>query len=141
MTNPSQKYTIIEAHGRLALPDLNIILGKLPVSFQFSDEETDTRDTYETHQKGVMEVYHSALVISLFPENGKRLSCATFTDWDFPIRPDNIMDDTIGLRCCYHPKLASFGLEHLSDEFFDHVEIDIHKFPKQSRDRRYVKFN
>jgi hypothetical protein len=138
----SEKYHIITCEGRLHLPDLNIVLAKLPMEFFFAQDITDPQALFNyqsTHHKGQMEVYHVASVIALFPEDGERLACATVTDFDFPLRTDNIMDDGLGLRCCFHPKLESFDLGHLANDFLDEIEIDVHKFPYKSRDRRYEK--
>src|SRR3989339_1128328 len=109
--NQPPKYRIVEyENGMLKRDELETVLQGFPMEYRFAKEETDPREVYNAFDKGTMEVYHHAGVISLFPENGYRVACATVTDWDFPIRADNMMDDTLGLRCCFHPRLSLFGI-------------------------------
>lgn len=137
--NP-QKYEIKQCSGGiLDESQLEGLLEKLPFNFNFAKEETYPWDVSGSYEQAFLEVYHSASVISLYPPNGMRLSCATVTDWDFPLRPDNMMDDCLGLRCCFHPRLSSFGLDVRGQVVGDEIEIDIHKFPIESKDRGYFK--
>ncbi|VVB78552.1 Uncharacterised protein [uncultured archaeon] len=132
----SNKFNIIECKGILNRSQLEMLLAKLPISFKIVDESINPAEGFRYETVGEMQAYHSARVISLFPLQFKRLSNAVVTDRDFPFRPDNIMDDNIGLRCCYHPKLTSFDIPAVDN--WDEIEIDIHKFPHESRDRKYV---
>lgn len=125
------QFRIIKCDGWLSRDQLEILLKKLPIKFVTVDKNAPTQ--YFTYGKNgyVMDVYHFVGVISIYPLDGKRLHCASLTNMDFPIRPDNIMDDTIGLRCCFHPKLSSFGIQ--TNDFGTDIEIDIYKSCKADK--------
>lgn len=124
------QFSIKKCEGDLDQRDLEAILDRLPIVFFTVDINSPRRTAFQTHEKGEMEVYHSARVISIYPPNGKRISCATVIKPEFPLRSDNIMDDQLGLRCCYHPKLEDFGIEPRDSRFGSEIEIDIFKHPK-----------
>lgn len=146
------KYRIVEIKDGILLQDeIENILSQFPMTYNFALEGSDCRNVHSLFEKGTIEVYHDARVIALFPEPGKILSKAEVTNWDFPLRPDNMLDDLIGLRCCFHPKLSTFGVpayfrrvccqEKDKDELrelLDQIEIDVHKFPRDTKFRRYV---
>jgi hypothetical protein len=148
-----EKYELMQISGVLDKPQLESLLDQLPFEFSIVEDEKDPRDTLYTEERGPIEVYHFGPVVSIYPKDGKRLSNARVIDMDFPLRPDNMMDDTLGLRCCFHPRLTSFGINYVMNlgsrvpldsshelgKFLDEIEIDIHKFPIESRDRRYEK--
>jgi hypothetical protein len=96
------------------------------------DAKVPARDSVMEEKPAMIDIYHRARVISLYPQSGKRLSKATVRNRDFPLRSDQIMDDNVGLRCCYHPKLTTFGIRAIDD--WDEIEIDIHKYPKDNID-------
>lgn len=131
------KFNIVECENRaiLSKEQLEKLLNKLPITFYTVDKSVHPNFSYQSHEKGEIEVRHSAAVVTFHPPKGTYLSNAILTNMDFPIRPDNIMDDQLGLRCCYHPKLSSFGLENsekrgILDEY---IELDIHKFPLREK--------
>ena len=126
--------TSFQEGGTINSDELEMILRNMPISFRCLDEKSLER--IGPHDKAVMNVeYYGAQVVSIYPQSGKRLSCATVTNKDFLLNPDNIMDDNIRLRCCFHPKIESFGVEKLQgSKFRGEVEIDIYKF---SKDRKY----
>ncbi|GEM_PF-3474749 len=115
--------------------ELERVLILLPITFTTCDEDYEVKILAEPKGRDkVMRVEHSNSVVSIYPPVGKRLYCATVTNRDFPLRPDNIMDDQIGLRCCYHPRLASFG-GNLGKKYryrFDEIEIDIFKYSREA---------
>ncbi len=135
------KYHVVENKGLLSPEELDKVLKRFPFEYHFAKEESDPRNVGDNFEIGTMEVYHKAAVISLFPQPGMRVSTAYCTDWDFLLRPDNMLDDTLGLRCCFHPSLSSFSIAARPERgvLGEQIEIDIHKFPKKSRDRRYVR--
>jgi hypothetical protein len=141
LSNISQKYRIVEHEGGiLILSQLELVLDLFPMAYKFVKEDTCPRQNEFFLEDNVMEVYHSTSVISLFPEKGYRLAFAAVTDPCYSIRPDLIMDDSLGLRCCFHPKLSSFGVSVPGIDMgscSDQIEFDIHKFPKESKYRRY----
>lgn len=124
--------TECDASAVLTRQNLEKLLKKLPIAFYTAQKGVNPNVSYAYHKRGEMEVVHSAAVISIYPKKGEYLSNATLLDRDFPIRPDNIMDDQLGLRSCFHPKLSSFGLESSTARGItdDEVEIDVHKFPR-----------
>ncbi len=118
--------------GILCPNELERILEILPITFSTVERNSSNHYPLEKEFEHAIEVYHSAAVVELSPPEGRRLYCATVTNWNFPLRPDNIMDDNLGLRCCFHPLLVSFGLSQ-KDDFHDHVEIDIYKYSRRER--------
>lgn len=128
-------FVIKECDGTLSRDQLNTLLARLPISFEVvgADYSPLAMCPSGENKSNEMEVYHRAGVVSLKPAEGKRLWNAAVTDSDFPFRPDNIMDDNIGLRCCYHPKLASFGLPAKDKHGYDSIEVDIYKYPSNNR--------
>ena len=130
MPDITEKFNILECQGILNSEQLETVLKKFPVDFYLVDEYVDPGISFQECKKEPVDVYHSTGVISIYPPKGKRLSNAILTKWNFPINPDNIMDDQLGLRCCYHPRLSAFGVELV--EHGDEIEIDIHKFSKEN---------
>jgi calcineurin-like phosphoesterase len=125
-------FAIKECSGILDEDQLKTLLRKLPIEFQTVNADFPDRHVpLNKEEYREIEVYHYAQVVSLNPAQGRRLWNAYVTNSDFPLRPDNIMDDNIGLRCCYHPKLASFGLPIIKD--INEIEIDIFKYPNSNR--------
>jgi len=131
------KFKIIESgrNATLSKNQLLKLLGNLPIVFYTVDMSVPPLFSYQSHEKGEIEVRHSAAVVDFHPPKGKYLSNAVLTNMDFPIRPDNIMDENIKLRCCFHPKLESFGLENSRKRGIvdKDIELDIYKFPFQER--------
>ena len=117
----------IAENSRLDMNALERLLRQLPINLWTCDEKADYDLHPNTFATDRIEVTHSAYVVYLCPPKGKRLQGATVTNPDFPLRPDNIMDDQIGLRCCYHPFLESFGIPAYTREA---IEIDIFKYPR-----------
>ena len=100
-------FTIKECSGILNEEQLKTLLRKLPIEFEIVRMDFSQRGVPNSEEQfNEVEVYHRAGVVSLNPLEGRRLWNAYITSPDFPLRPDNIMDDNIGLRCCFHPKLA-----------------------------------
>ena len=126
-----RKFLIRECQGELNQGELEVVLARFPVQFSICRDSVPPARAYENQVEGTMEVYHSARVIDIFPPEGMRLSNAVVTDPEFPFRPDNIMDDQLGLRCCYHPQLLAFGIQR--SPAWSEIEIDIHKFSKEQR--------
>ncbi len=126
------KFKIIESDRNATLNKNQLVklLETLPIVFYTVDQSVHPNAT-QNEEKGEIEVRHSACVVDFHPPKGKYLSNATLTDMDFPIRPDNIMDENIKLRCCFHPKLSSFGLEGSRKRGIvdKNIELDIYKFP------------
>lgn len=131
MPTLTDKFNIVECHGVFTVEQVLKVLEQFPVEFFLVDENIDSRISFEKQKRGAMDVYHDARVIDLYPPEGKRLSNAVVTDKDFPFKPDNIMDDQLGLRCCYHPAPSTFDIRSKDD--IDSMEIDIHKFSKAKR--------
>ena len=137
----ANKFNIVEIRESSALSkeQLERILGLLPIDFQVVNQNAPRDFSNANPHHEPLEVYHSASVISIYPQKGKRLYCATLTDMDFPIRPDNIMDDQLGLRSCFHPRLESFGIKTAYGNFAStaaingEIEIDIYKYATGSR--------
>lgn len=127
-----QEYEIKLCEGILNQGNLRGLLSKLPINFFLVNENIPLDQSIDQNSQGVIEVYHIARVISLYPPEGKRLCGATLIDMDFPLRSDNIMDEVLSsVRCCYHPRLTSFGLPIIDN--WDEIEIDIHKNPRGHR--------
>lgn len=126
----ADRFNIIECEGHLTRKQLEKVLEQFPVDFYLVSKGTDSRISHEKHKLERMEVYHGASVIRLYPPKGKKLSNAHVTNPNFQFRPDNIMDDQLGLRCCYHPKLTNFGITSVDNNLGD-IEIDIYKFAKE----------
>jgi len=111
---------------------LEEVLRMLPIDFFTVEDNVREEISYSQAEQGVMDVYHDTLVVEIYPPTGRRLSNSSMIDMDFPIRPDNIMDDQCGLRCCFHPKFSSFGMAFPSGLKVHEFEIDIHKFPRDN---------
>ena len=127
------KFNIIKSEERAVLDKSQLVklLEKLPMVFYTVDQSVPPTNAIYKHETGEIEVRHSACVVEFHPPRGKYLSNAMLTDMDFPIRPDNIMDENIKLRCCFHPRLSSFGLENSTKRgtLDKEIELDIFKFP------------
>lgn len=128
MTDEKNKFKVIECKGILKGEQLDKILELLPFNFYTVEHDLDPERAFSSIKQRSIDVYHRARVISLYPPTGRRIYNAQVSDWEFPLRPDNIMDEQLGLRSCFHPRLTSFGLQPIED--WDEIEIDIHKFPK-----------
>src|SRR3989338_6588130 len=88
-----RKFLIRECQGELNQGELEVVLARFPVQFSICRDSVPPARAYENQVEGM------------------RLSNAVVTDPEFPFRPDNIMDDQLGLRCCYHPQLLAFGIQ------------------------------
>jgi hypothetical protein len=135
MQTITDRFKIVELteHAQLNRQELEQLLKILPISFETVDESIPPNNWVSSDDKNeVMEVYHDAGVVNLYPPNGSRLYNACLYNMDFPIRPDNIMNDTLGLRCCFHPKVSSFGINPRTCHG-DSIEIDIHKYSRENR--------
>ena len=137
MGNKKNKFKIIESdrNATLSKNQLLKLLGNLPIAFYTVDQSIHPNLATRNEEKGEIEVRHSAAVVDFHPPKGKYLSNAVLTNMDFPIRPDNIMDENIKLRCCFHPKLKSFELKSSGRRGIvdKDIELDIYKFPFQER--------
>jgi hypothetical protein len=134
MPTLTDKFKIIELtpHAQLNREELEQLLSLLPIKFETVDEPVSPQEALYKPKDGIMEVYHDAGVVSFYPPSGKRLYNACLFDMDFPIRPDNIMDDTLGLRCCFHPDVTSFGMFPRTFHG-DTIELSIYKYSKKNR--------
>ena len=129
MTNQN-KFNVRECRGILQREQLDAVLQQAPLEFYTVDRDVDPDMALEAQERGEIDVYHKAAVVYFFPPQGKRLSSARVTDLDFPLRPDNVMDELLGLRSCFHPRLSDFGISPPKNRS-DEIELDIYKFPKK----------
>ena len=128
-----KNFNHVLCEGVLRKEQVGRILTVLPMNFYMVNSNVPFSESVIEETPATLDVYHRARVISLYPQSGKRLSKAVVKNMDFPLRSDCVMDENIGLRCCYHPKLTEFGIK-LNDNR-DEIEIDIHKYSKDNLDK------
>ena len=125
------KFEIKECEGILNPKELEIVVSKLPIDFYMVKSDVDPHlSTWAKHTRGIVEVYHDALIINLHPAEGERLYNAEITR-NIPLNPHNMMDENLGLRCCFHPKIGLFLPEHR--EAKQEFEIDIYRHPRNDK--------
>ena len=134
-TSIQDRFRFVDLRGRLSREQIEMILERFPMKYYTVRRDVPADRVAEEAgyfvKEGIMEVSHGSRVIYLNPPEGMKLAKAVTTDMNFPFRPDNLLDDHIGLRCCFHPRLTSFGLPVIDK--WDEIEIDVYKFPASDR--------
>lgn len=124
------KFEITECNGALSREQLEKVLARLPVTLKTIDGVALPEHKYLQPGTGdnptIMLVSHSAQVISLKPQKGKRVCDGAFYGSQRAFNPSRVLDETLGHG---ESNSYSFDTKDIGLPFSKELMLDIYKFP------------